>query len=118
VGVVPEEANGGADHGAAENGEFGDEGHALEFQVVGEDDVATDVGEDGEGAGGDDGAADGETVEAVGEGDGVGGAHRDEDDKTGEGPEGQQFEMGDRGGPVVPLQRGMEELEEWNTELC
>ena len=45
--------------------------HALQFQIVGKDHVAADVGEHGERAGGDDGAADGEAVEAVGEVDGV-----------------------------------------------
>ena len=72
VSVVPEKADGGADHGSAEDGQFADEGHALQFEVVGKDDVAADVGEHGERAGGDDGAADGESVEAVGEVDGVG----------------------------------------------
>ena len=69
--VVPEEADGGADHGSAEDGQFADERHALQFEVVGEDDVAADVGEHGERAGGDDGAADGEAVQAVGQVDGV-----------------------------------------------
>ena len=82
VGVVPEKADGGADHGAAEDGELADDGHALQFEVVGEDDVAADVGEHGERAGRDDGAADGEAVEAVGEVDGVGGAHQNEDDEA------------------------------------
>ncbi len=91
VGVIPEKADGGADHGAAEDGELADHGHALQLEVVGEDDVAADVGEHGERAGGDDGAADGEAVEAVGEVDGVGGAHEHEDD---EGDEGQKDEQG------------------------
>src|SRR5579859_5696113 len=37
VGVVPEEADAGADEGAAEDGELAGEGHALELEVVGED---------------------------------------------------------------------------------
>ena len=48
-----------------------DQWHALQFEVVGEDDVAADISEHGERAGGDDGAADGESVESVGEVDGV-----------------------------------------------
>ena len=56
--------------------------HALQFEIVGKDDVAADVGEHGERAGGDDGAADGEAVEAVGEVDGVGGAHQHKDDEA------------------------------------
>ena len=100
VGVVPEKADGGADHGAAEDGEFADHGHALEFEVVGKDDVAADVGEDGERAGGDDGAADGEAVEAVGEVDGVGGAHQHEDDEGDKGQKGEEAEMRNGRGPV------------------
>src|ERR1700678_1124902 len=80
MGVVPEKADGGADHRSAEDGDLADQGHALEFEVVGKDDVAADVGEHGERAGGDDGAADSQAVEAVGEVDGIRGAHEDEDD--------------------------------------
>ena len=94
VGVVPEKADGSADHGSAEDGQFADLGHVLQFEVVGKDDVAADVGEHGQRGGGDDGAADGEAVEAVGEVDGVGGTHQHEDDEDDEGQEGQKAEMG------------------------
>ena len=90
MGVVPEKADGRAHHGSAEDGELADQGHALQFEIVGEDDVAADVGEHGQRAGGDDGAADGEAVEAVGEVDGVGRAHQHEDDEDDEGHKGEQ----------------------------
>ena len=66
VGVVPEKTNARSYHRSAEDGEFGDQRHALKLEVVGEDDVAADVGENGECAGGDDCAADGEPVKAIG----------------------------------------------------
>ena len=44
----------------------------LEFKVVGKDDVAADVCENGKRTGGDDGAADGEAVKTVSQVDGVG----------------------------------------------
>ena len=94
-----------------------DQGHALQFEVVGEDDVAADIGEHGERAGGDDGAADGESVEAVGEVDGVRGAHQNEDDERDEGHKGQQAEMRQGAGPEVPLQVGMTGFDERNAEL-
>ena len=77
MGVVPEKADGGADHGAAEDGQLAHHGHALEFEVVGKDDVAADVGEHGQRAGGDDGAADGQPVQPVGQVDGIGGKDQD-----------------------------------------
>ena len=100
VGVVPEKADGGADHGAAEDGELGDFGHVLEFEVVGKDDVAADIGEHGERAGGDDGAADGEAVKAVGQVDGVGGADEDKDDKDDKGQKGKEAQVGNGAGPM------------------
>ncbi len=110
VGVIPEEADGCADHGAAEDGELGDQRHALQLEVVGEDDVAADVGEHGERAGGDDGAADGEAVEAVGEVDGVGGAHEHEDDEGDEGQKGEQAEMRDGAEPGATARSGRQLL--------
>ena len=59
MGVIPEKADGRADHGPAKDGEFGHFRHVLQFEVVGKDHVAADIGEDGQRAGGDDGAADG-----------------------------------------------------------
>ena len=41
--------------------------HVAEFEVIGKDDVAADIREHGERARGNDGAADGQAVEAVGE---------------------------------------------------
>ena len=111
VGVVPEKADGRANHGSAEDGEFANHGHALEFKVVGEDNVAADVGEYSERTSGDDGAADGEAVEAVGEVDGVGGTHEHEDDEGHEGQEGKKAEMRN-GREPVPLQVGAKGLDE------
>ena len=70
--VVPEEAEAGAGHGAAEDGELGGARVARELQILGKLRVAAGVGEDREGAGGDHHEADGEAVQAVGEVDGVG----------------------------------------------
>src|SRR5277367_5810524 len=53
MGVVPEKADGCADHGSAKNGELADHGHALELEIIGKNDMAADVGEHGERAGGD-----------------------------------------------------------------
>src|SRR6202043_2896964 len=97
---VPEEADAGADNGAAEDGELADQGHALQLEVVGEDDVAADVGEHGERAGGDDGAADGQAVEAVGEVDGVAGAGDDDHHEEDEGQKVQPVHVGDDAEPV------------------
>ena len=74
--VVPEKADRRADHGPAEDRQLADHGHALQLEIVGKDHVAADVGEHGQRAGGDDGAADGQAVEAVGEVDGVRRAHQ------------------------------------------
>src|SRR5579862_2442107 len=70
--VVPKEAESGAHHGAAENGELADVGDALNFKIFGEARVAGNVSEDGESTGGNERAADGQAVEAVREIDGVG----------------------------------------------
>src|SRR5271167_1635779 len=59
VGVVPKEAKGGADQGAAKYGQFADARNVLNFEVRGPARVAADVGQHGERARGDDGAADG-----------------------------------------------------------
>src|ERR1035441_1200019 len=69
--VVPEEADAGPGHGAAEHGELGGARIARQLQVLGKILVAAGIGEDGEGAGGDHHETDGEAIEPVGEGDGV-----------------------------------------------
>ena len=51
----------------AEDGDLARPGPVEEVEVLGEAEVAGDVGEDGEGGGGDERRADGEAVEAVGE---------------------------------------------------
>ena len=117
MGVVPEEADARSNHGAAEDGEFSDEGHALEFEVVGEDDVAADVSEDRESASGDDGAADGEAVEAVSEVNSVGGAHQNEYDEGDEGKIDEEAEMRDCCRPEVPLEVGVKDFDEGDADL-
>ncbi len=117
MGVVPEKPDGSADHGAAEDGEFADHGHALEFEVVGKDDVAADVGEHGERAGGDDGAADGQAVETVGEVNGVGGAHEHEDYECDEGHKDEEFQVRNGTWPQVPQQVGTPALDERHGQL-
>src|SRR5579863_977016 len=79
VGVVPEKADRGAHHGSAKDGELADAVKMRKFKVVGEDHVPADVSQDGKRTGGNDGAADGQAVEAVGEIDGVGGAGEHDD---------------------------------------
>src|ERR1700744_4001916 len=63
VSVVPKEANAGADHGAAKDCDLADHRHALKLEVIGKDCVAADVSKDRKRGGGDDGAADGQSVE-------------------------------------------------------
>ena len=55
--------------------------------------MAADIGEHGERAGGDDGAADGESVEAVGEVDGVLAPIDDENDESDERQKREQAQM-------------------------
>src|SRR3989338_4262222 len=85
VGVVAKDAEGGAGHGGAEDGQLALLGHLGEVEVLGELGVAADVGERGEGAGGDGHAADGEPVQAVGEVDRVRRAHQHQHDEDDEG---------------------------------
>ncbi len=58
-----------------------DLGHLGQLKIVGENRVPADVGEHGQRAGGDDRAADGQPVEAVGEVHRVAGADNDDRDK-------------------------------------
>src|ERR1035437_10192738 len=117
VGVVPEEADGGAHHGAAENGQLGHFRHVLEFKVVGKNHGAADVGEHGQGAAGDDVAADGQPIQSVGQVNGVGRTDQHEDDKSDKGQKGQQAQVGDGAGPRVPQQVGTPALDERHGQL-
>ena len=81
-----------ADHRAAENGQLADRGMRCSSRYSANR-VAADVGEHGQRAGGDDRAADGQTVEAVGEVHRVGGADNHQDDKDDEGKKGQRPQM-------------------------
>ena len=65
VRVIPEETDTRAHHRSTEDGHFADHRHAVEPQVVGEDNVAADVGKHGKRGGGNDGAADRQAIQAV-----------------------------------------------------
>src|SRR6185437_14129039 len=95
MGVVPEESDAGPDHRSAENSDFAEHGHSLKFEVVGKDGMSADVCEDGEGSGGDDGAANGEAVKAVSKVDGIAGADDDQDDENYKGDKGNERKMWD-----------------------
>ena len=84
VGVVPEKADAGADHGAAEDGDFADHRHALQFEIIGEDGIAAHVGKHGERRRSDDGATDGQPIQPVGEVHRVAGADDDQGDEDDE----------------------------------
>ena len=58
--------------------------HLLQLKIVGENRVAADVGEHRQRTGGNQRAADGESVKPVRQVDGVGGAHQHEDHKDDE----------------------------------
>ena len=77
--VEPQEAEAGADQGAADDGKLAGALHVVDLQVAREVGVARQVGDQAEGGGGDHHRHDGEAVEAVGEVDGVAGAGDDED---------------------------------------
>src|SRR2546430_13368086 len=79
--VVPKKAERSADERAAKNGKFADARDVLNFEIVRPAVVAADVSEHGERAGSNDGAADGQAVETVGEIDGIGRAGNDDCDK-------------------------------------
>src|ERR1035438_3971449 len=78
--------------------------------------MAGDVGEHGESGGRDDGASDGQTVEAIGEVDGVGRAEPNEDYKSNEGNKDEKTEQRNRGRPV-PDQIWMPGLDEGYGQL-
>src|ERR1035437_8189192 len=96
----PEETDGGSHHRTAEHGELRHFGHVLQFQVVGKNHVAADVGKHGERAGGDDCGADGQPVKAVGQINCVGRTDQHEYDKSDEGQKRQEAQMRNRGGPM------------------
>ena len=64
------------DHRSAEYRQLAGQRHALQLKIIGEDHVAADIGQHGERAGGDDGAADREAIETVGQIHGVARARR------------------------------------------
>src|SRR5690348_2657077 len=65
--VVPKKAERGTDKRAAEYGQLAYLGNGLQVEIFGDAGVAGEIGENRQCAGGNDDAADGETVEAVGE---------------------------------------------------
>src|SRR5258708_37128908 len=69
--VIPEKADTGPDHGAAEDRQLGGLRHALEFQIFGKHGVSAEIGQYRESSGGGHGAAAGQTLQPVGEGHGV-----------------------------------------------
>ena len=76
--VEPQEAEAGADHRAADDRELAGAGHEMDLQVVGEDRVAGEIGDEAEARRRDHHRHDGEAVEAVGEVDRIAGADDDE----------------------------------------
>src|SRR5215472_6139518 len=74
--VVPKEADTGSDHGATKYGEISDGRHSLQFQVLGQDRVSAQIGQDGQGSGRDYGAADGQAIQAVSQVDGIARTHQ------------------------------------------
>jgi hypothetical protein len=85
---------------------------ALQLEIIGKNHVAADVGEHGQRSGGNDGAADGKSVETVGKVNSIGRADQDKHDPQNEGNECEQREMRNRGGPVVPKQIGPQRFNE------
>ncbi len=115
--VVPEKADGRADHGSAKDRQLTHQGHALQFKVVGKNHVAAYIRENSERARRDDGAADGEAVQPVGQVDGVGGAHQDEDHEDHKGQECEETQVRNGAGPV-PLHVGAQGFEKWHGQGC
>ena len=83
-------------HGSAEDSNFAHHGHALQFKVVGKDSISADVRKHGERRGGDDGAADGQPVQPIGQIDCVAGEDDDQGNEDHEGQEGQYSQMRNR----------------------
>ena len=76
--VEPEEAQARADHRAAEHRQLAGAGDVVDLQIVGEHDVAGEIGDQAEGRRRDHHRHDGEAVEPVGEVDRIAGADDDE----------------------------------------
>ncbi len=106
-----------ADHRSAKDGHLGHHRHALKLKVVRKHDMAADVGEHRQRSGSDDGAADGQSVQAIGKVYRIRRAHQDEDNKDDEGHKGEKSQMRQRCRPEMPQQVGPELLEEWDSQL-
>ena len=72
VGVVPEKAQTGGDHRGAKHRQLADAGDIGNLQVLGELEMAGDVGDDRVGGRGDHHRPDGQAIESVGQIDRVG----------------------------------------------
>ena len=70
--VEPQEPQGRAHHRGAEDGELAGAGDVIDLEVVGEDQIADEIGDEREAAGGDHRRHDGEPIEPIGQVDGVG----------------------------------------------
>src|SRR5216683_6966700 len=77
--VEPQEAQARADQRGQQHGELARARDVMEIEIVGENGVAHHVGNEAEHGGGHDHRPDRQAVEAVGEVDGVGGAHDHQD---------------------------------------
>ncbi len=67
VRVVPKKADAGPHHRPAEDGQLAHQRHPLQLQVIGKHDVPAHIGQHGQGRRGDDGAADRQAVEPIGQ---------------------------------------------------
>ena len=76
--VEPQEAEAGAEHRAADDRKFAGARHEVDLQIVGEDRVAGEIGDDAEARRRDHHRHDGEAVEAVGQVHRIAGADDDE----------------------------------------
>src|SRR5438094_2078648 len=87
--VEPQKAQPGADQGGEQHGKLAGTRDVMEIEIVGEDGVADHVGDQAEHRRCHDHRSDRQAVEAVGQVDGIGGAHHDQD---GEGDEAGETE--------------------------
>ena len=67
MSVVPEESNGSADHGATKDSQLSNLGHSRQFKICRKCRVAAHICEHCERASRDDGAADRQTIETIGQ---------------------------------------------------
>ena len=84
IRVVPEEAESGSDHGAAQHGQLAGAHHARNLQIGRQGGVSGDVGEEHIGGGIDRHRSDGESVKSVGKVDRVAGADNHQSGKRDE----------------------------------